>query len=510
MDSLETRAFIGILLELKILLRTKLSLFSSLLVLLVVSGVGLGLYVAERRYLIQRIEDSQTETVQTIVQVGREALSTQSALLLSSYLGLLQKSRGLSYAMVVDGEGRVLAHSNVVLVNQKPDDPAAAAALNARALLKQVVPGENDRTIDLALPIYLEGSRVGVARAGYSEAAVTKEVNEALRAARARIAAAAVASLFAGLFGAVLLARYLARPILRLREGARLIGHGELSHRIESISRDELGELAQEFNLMAEKLHELDQLKQDFVSNVTHELRSPLTSLRGYVEFLLRGDAGPVNEEQADNLIVIKNNAARLAKFIDNLLDVAKIEAYKVELHPEAVSMPGIAKEMAVLFRPQAEEKAITFAQDVPADVPAVWADADKLAEILINLLSNAFKFTPQEGRVTLAAREEGENVHITVKDTGVGIPAESLDKVFNKFEQVKPTEGLVRKTKGTGLGLTIVKGFIEAHKGRVWMESREGAGTTVHVTLPKAAAPEPEPDEDELFTNSDGNPSIS
>jgi signal transduction histidine kinase len=311
-------------------------------------------------------------------------------------------------------------------------------------------------------------------------------IKTALAAARWRIGGMAVTSLAAGFLGAVLLARYLTRPIQTLRDGAKKIGAGSLHHRLPVTSRDELGDLAQEFNVMAEKLEELDRLKQEFVSNVTHELRSPLTSLRGYVDFLLDAPDS-LTGDQKEQLIVIKNNAARLAKFIDNLLDVAKIEARKIELYPEAVSLPEMAQEMAVFFRPEARGKRIAFSSQLPPETPPVWADRDKLTEIFTNLLSNAFKFTPAGGRVALAVKDLGDAVAVSVSDTGIGIPAESVEKVFNKFEQVKPAEGLVRKTKGTGLGLTIVKGFVEAHKGRVWLESRVAEGTTVTFTLPKA-----------------------
>jgi len=471
---------------LKVTLRQKFTLFASLLVLVVASGVGVSLYLAERLYLVQRIQQSQIEMVQVLSQIGREALANNSELLLSSYLALVRRSRALSYAMVLAADGRILAHSNVILVGQKPTDPITRKALETQSLLRQVMDVSGDQLIDLSLPIYVSGRRGATARVGYSQSATRQLVDESLAAARRRIAFATAIALLFGLGGALLLAYYIARPIQHLRDGVREIGEGALHHRLEVTSRDELGDLAEEVNIMAQKLEELDQMKQDFVSNVTHELRSPLTSLRGYVEFLLRGDAGALNEEQTEQLIVVKNNAARLAKFIDNLLDVAKIEASKTELHPESVSLQKLCREMLVLFRPQAHEKNIEFAGAVPENVSPVWADADKTSEILINLLSNAFKFTPPQGRVTLSASDEGELVHVSVRDTGIGIPAASLQSVFNKFEQVKPTEGLVRKTKGTGLGLTIVKGFVEAQQGKVWLESQLNVGTTVHFTLPK------------------------
>jgi signal transduction histidine kinase len=470
----------------KISLRAKLTTYSSLLVLGVVFSVGASLYLTERYYLVQQAQQKHLEVVQFLAQVGREAAGNKNNLLLSSYLSLIGRSRALSYAMVLDSEGTVVAHSNVVEVGRRPTDPVGARALAATQLLRQVVDVGEDELVDLALPIYLEGRRIGTARVGYSRRATQAIVDEALQATRHRIALATALCLIFGILGAVLMAYAIFRPIEHLREGARKIGTGDLEHRISVVSRDELGELAEDFNIMAAKLQELDRLKQDFVSNVTHELRSPLTSLRGYVEFLLREGVGPLNDEQRENLIVVKNNALRLGRFIDNLLDVAKIESKKVELHPENISLRAAAEETRVVFRPQAEEKKIDVVNDIPKDLSPVWADPDKLAEILMNLVSNAVKFTPEGGRVTMQAREEDGAVRITVRDTGIGVPAQALESVFNKFEQVKPTQGLARKTKGTGLGLTIVKGFVEAHGGRVWIENPSGMGATVHFTLPR------------------------
>lgn len=470
----------------RISLRTKLSTYSSLLVLGVVLSVGISLYLAERYYLVQRAQQNHLETVQFLAQVGREAVTNKNDLLLSSYLSLIRRSRALSYAMVLGADGSVKAHSNVVELGRKPEDPVARRAQDSTVLLRQAVNVGEDQLIDLSQPIYLEGRRIGTARVGYSENITRNMVDEALQATRQRIALATALCVIFGVMCAVLMTYAIFRPIEHLREGAQKIGTGALEHRIEIVSRDELGELAEDFNIMAAKLQELDRLKQDFVSNVTHELRSPLTSLRGYVEYLLRDGAGPLKDEQRESLVVVKNNALRLARFIDNLLDVAKIEARKVELHREEIDLSVLAEEMRVVFRPEAKERGITLANEVPAGLGRLWADADKVTEILTNLVSNAFKFTPNGGRVTISAQDDGDKVHAQVSDTGEGLPPEALETVFNKFEQVKPTSGLARKTKGTGLGLTIVKGFVEAHDGKVWIESAPGRGTTVHFTLSK------------------------
>jgi signal transduction histidine kinase len=466
-------------------LRTKLVAHSTLLVLVAVVGVGVSLYIAEKRYLIQRFDQSQEDNVNSLVQIRREAVTAQNDQLLLSYLSLLRRSRALSYAMIQDNTGRVVAHTNPAFVGQRLTDPLSLRAIEATSLLRQQG-GATDDVVDLALPIMQGFTRMGIARVGYSQTSMGLLVGQALEAAHHRIVIAGLLAIGFGVVVAVMLSLLLTRPIGLLRDGAHKIGEGNLDHRIRITTRDELGELAHEFNVMATKLQELDQLKQDFVSNVTHELRSPLTSLRGYVELLLREGAGAINEEQREFLIVIKNNSVRLARFIDNLLDVAKIEAGKIELHPERIRLQDLALEMTVVFRPLAQEKDITFLTDFPPRLRPIHADADKLLEVMTNLLSNAFKFTPAQGKVTLAATEEEGNVHILIKDTGIGIPPESLGIIFNKFEQVKPTQGLARKTKGSGLGLTIVKGIVEAHGGRVWIESQMNQGTTVHVLLPQ------------------------
>jgi len=473
----------------KISLRLKLTAFSTLLILAVVSGVGLSVYWSERLYLIKRFAQTQEDTLNFLVQMKRESVASQNAQMLNSYLSLLRRNRALSYAMIQDKDGRVTAHTNTALINTIASDDVTANAVKATSLLQQTLGASGD-IVDLALPV-LQGTRyLGVARVGFSQQTMTQLVDQLLQSARNRIVLAALISLAGGILLAVALSFLFDRPIRHLRDGAHRIGEGHLDHQIKITTSDELGDLANEFNVMANKLKEVAKLKQDFVSNVTHELRSPLTSLRGYVELLLKGSAGRINEEQRDYLIVIKNNAVRLARFIDNLLDVAKIEAHKIEIHPETIKLQDVALETVVLFRPMAEEKKIEFVVSLPPQLPPLHADADKLLEILTNLVSNAIKFTPPEGRVTLAGEEENEFIHIRVQDTGSGIPPENLDTVFNKFEQVKPTRGLARKTKGTGLGLTIVKGFVEAHGGRVWVESQVDQGTTMHVLLPKSPLP--------------------
>jgi histidine kinase len=178
----------------------------------------------------------------------------------------------------------------------------------------------------------------------------------------------------------------------------------------------------------------------------------------------------------------------RLGRFIDNLLDVAKIESKKLKLTPEPMDLYALAREMQVLFKPQLDEKKITLTNNVPSTLSKAFVDKDKLAEVLINLTSNAIKFTPEQGRIQFSATEGPNHIEMGIHDSGVGIPADMIGKLFNKFEQVKANEGLARQHKGTGLGLTITKGIIEAHGGKIWIKSPGplGKGTAFFFTIPK------------------------
>lgn len=469
-------------------IKSKLSLLTSILILAVLTGVGFSLYMAEKYYLIRQIKSNQEQAIQGLAQISKEAFITNDDLLLINYVRFLTRSSALSYSVVTENTGKVRVHSKVELIGTYLNDPVSQKAQKSQTMVRQMFKGPSGPQIDISIPIIIGGVRSGTARVGYSESALALYVEQALQAARLRIIVAVAVALILGLSGAKVLSAVISRPIEILRYGARQIGEGKLDFTLPILTQDELGELAKEFNIMAAKLKELDQMKQDFVSNVTHELRSPLTSIRGYIDFLTRGDAGPLSGKQSEFLITVKNNVTRLGRFIDQLLDVAKIEAHRLEIAPVAVDLQRIAQDMAAFFTPQSRENNITFEINVPSTLPPVWADPEKLEEVFINLLTNAFKFTPKNGKVTLTATDSIENernVTVSIRDTGIGIPKESQEKIFDKFVQVRQ-EGQL-KSKGTGLGLAIVKGIIEAHNGKIWVESEARAGSNFLFTIPKA-----------------------
>lgn len=476
-------------------LKKKLTISAGLLALLVAGALSYHIRAGQKKAVVERMEANRLDTLKALRQVAREAILVDDDTDMVNYVNLLKRSQTTAYAMVLYPDGRVRVHTDPLLIGKTLSDEPAQKALAHRArqtpLTQRLSSDDGRPVLDLSIPVVIgvdPGEFKGTARIGFDQKASDMILREALQEVDRRIIAAFGVALVIGLVGAYLLALLITRPIGILRRGAQRIGEGKLDHRIVVNTRDELRELADEFNLMAQKLGELDQMKQDFVSNVTHELRSPITSIRGYIDLLLQGAGGSLTELQADYLSVIKNSTVRLGRFIDNLLDVAKIEAHKLRLSPESQHLFPLAHEMEVLFKPQMDEKKIRFVNAVPKNLPPAFADKDKLAEVLINLTSNAIKFTPDNGEIRLSAVEGPNYLEMSLQDSGVGIPKDAAAKLFNKFEQVKSSQGLARKQKGTGLGLTIAKGIIEAHGGKIWVESPPpaGQGTVFHFTVPK------------------------
>ncbi len=243
---------------------------------------------------------------------------------------------------------------------------------------------------------------------------------------------------------------------------------------------------------------EVDRLKSEFVATVSHELRTPMTSIKGYADLLLLGAAGEVSEQQQYFLEVIKQNADRLSTLVNDLLDISRIDQQRVVLQLERVAASDVLQETLEHLRERVKDKKreMTLALDRPeaADL-TVWGDARKLAQIMANLADNAFNYTLPGGTVTLGARPglDTDTVILSVADTGIGIPPEVGDRVFERFFRGDEAQELVMDTPGTGLGLSIVKEYVEMLHGRIWYESEPGRGTTFYVELPATGAATPD-----------------
>lgn len=346
-------------------------------------------------------------------------------------------------------------------------------------------------------------------------------------------------------------------PVSQLSEGAYLIGHGHLDHRLDIKTGDELEKLAHEFNTMAEnlsisqeklkrwndelreevakrtseleetnaelheskddlqkslqqvmalnnelqtnreelskrnddlasanvRLREMDRLKSEFLANMSHELRTPLTAIIGFSELLVDRVMGEINDEQAGCIENVLTSGQHLLKLINDILDLSKIEAGKMELHLETFELSFIIDFVRKTISSLAEKKGLALKVDIAEDIPHIYADPGKIKQLLINLVGNAIKFTPEGGTITIGAEFKDGCFIISVADTGIGIRQEDRDRIFQEFQQAEGSTS--REYGGTGLGLTLTRKLTEMHGGKIELESEHGKGSKFTVYIP-------------------------
>lgn len=261
-----------------------------------------------------------------------------------------------------------------------------------------------------------------------------------------------------------------------------VIGIAVENARLYSESKENLEKLQKTY----EELKTLDRMKDEFMSNVSHELKTPLISIKGYSELLYDEKLGGRLDEQKKSLEAIIRNADRLTRLINSILFITRFQSGKIEFRSKSVDIDEIMQISIEDLKNPMDKKQITFEKELSA-VSRLRGDKDRLVEVITNLLDNAIKFTPVGGKITLKALDEGENVHITISDNGIGIPADIIPKLFTRFYQVDASTS--RKYGGTGLGLYITKTIIDATGGKIWIESEVQKGTTVHILIPAAKA---------------------
>ena len=236
--------------------------------------------------------------------------------------------------------------------------------------------------------------------------------------------------------------------------------------------------------------HEVEQMKSEFVSLVSHELRTPLTSIIGFITLILDGKTGEINRKQYESLSRAHRQSERLAALINDLLDISRIEAGRIEMKREQVQIDWVAERRIEELRPQADEKAITLLLNTKPNLPLLIADTDRIGQVFINLIGNAIKFTPNGGKVTVRISAYSRNgsgpggFHVEIIDTGPGIPPDEREKIFDKFHQLASTR--MHQQGGTGLGLSIASGIVEAHGGKLWVDAGDnGQGCNFQFFIP-------------------------
>jgi len=315
----------------------------------------------------------------------------------------------------------------------------------------------------------------------------------------------AVFSLMAAGLLSFLLIRSITRPIDLLRKGTHEIAEGRFLHRVDLATRDELGELADAFNEMAYQLKRLDDLKAEFIALVSHELKTPLTSMKEAVGLLLEEAVGPISPKQERLLLINAAGIDKLTGFVEDILNLTGMEGGLTPLYCTRFDVQGLLQKKLDTFRLLADKKQVRLSATYrPDPLPQVYGDAERIRQVLANLLSNAIFFTPHGGEVALQVEYTSSRVFLSrlrevsklesskqwlkvkISDTGEGIPKEEWNRVFDKFYQIQKDSN---RSTGSGLGLTIAKHIVEAHGGSIWVESSSEKGTTFVFVLPQDEA---------------------
>lgn len=294
---------------------------------------------------------------------------------------------------------------------------------------------------------------------------------------------AALAATIVAVALSIYLSRSVIAPLHAMSIATQNIAEGHYDKRVQVQGEDELAQLATRFNQMAEKLDQVELMRQRLIGDVSHELRTPLTAIKGSMEGLMDG----VLLADHETFFQIHAEADRLNRLVDDLQELSRVEAHAYELDIQPLEVSLMVKTVAKRLAPQFESKHITLNLDVDAGLPPAFADEDRAVQVLTNLTGNALQYTPEDGKVTISARQINNEIRISVHDTGVGIPAEHLQHVFDRFYRVDKSRSR-RSGGGSGIGLTIARALVEAQGGKLQVESPSNdMGSTFTFTMKKA-----------------------
>jgi signal transduction histidine kinase len=277
------------------------------------------------------------------------------------------------------------------------------------------------------------------------------------------------------------LSRRILSPVKELRSAAQRLGKGDFSQRVDIKDKSEIGELASTFNSMAGNLQRDEQLRQHMVSDIAHELRSPLTNVRGYLEAINDGIMKP----DKATISSIYEETILLSRLVNDLQELSLAEAGELKLYCQPEEVGELVRQSINAVQAKAVEKGLELSADIPAGLPQVNIDSLRIKQVLLNLIENALAHTAAGGTINVSARPGPDSIEVSVSDTGEGIPAEEVANIFERFHRVDKSRS--RSTGGSGLGLTIARYIIEEHQGKIWASSELGKGSRFSFTLPVA-----------------------
>ena len=335
------------------------------------------------------------------------------------------------------------------------------------------------RLIRTGTPILVDGKQVGTLLTSYRLSSFNPEEALFLQRTNQALVLGVLGAMLVALLLGILLASGLTRPLKALTQAAQSIAQGHLEQKVVVKSEDEIGQLAAAFNRMSEEVARVNQLRRQMTADIAHDLRTPLTVIGGYVEAMRDGVLQPTESR----LTMIYTEIERLQDLVGDLRMLSQADAGELPLHPQRISPRALLERSAALFQHKAEQQQVMLSMSVDGDLPDILVDEARMMQVLDNLLSNAFRYTPMGGKIHLSAAVQGDKVILSVEDNGSGISADELPYIFDRFHRGDKSRH--SETGESGLGLAIVKALVEAHHGAIRAESREGEGTTIIIEIP-------------------------
>ena len=446
-----------------------------LLIVLVVSVLG-GVFAALMwNYYYGSAQSSVKQRAESALSLHSRSLSSLTVQDQGDYMLQYMVESGIRLQLL-DSTGQIRIDSDGFApdIRYTTADVKAAIA-GTTGSWRGVDPYYGERVMSVTIPLWNETRVVSMLRYSASLQQVDAMVSLLIRMAAA--VGVGVVLLFLGL--SLFLAQRIVKPIRELTRAARYMADGDWTRRAIHRNDDEIGQLADTFNAMVIELSKREKLKDDFISSISHELRTPLTSIKGWSETLKESEPTEDDEEVKLGLSIISKETERLSGLVEDLLDFSKLSARTMELHSEVLDFNGPVKETVNQLAVREEHMRVRILASYSNGPIVVRGDANRLKQVIINLIDNALKFTPAGGTIRVATTTEQDSAKLTVADTGCGIEAEDLPHVTEKFYKASTGQG------GSGLGLAICKEIIELHGGQLAIDSERGAGTIVTIRVP-------------------------
>lgn len=468
-------------------LYSKLVLIMLVLILSLLSVVGAflmneirGFFLEDFYEKMKTVFESRDLSVNLYAAADSPDAPTRLAGIIQAYAGELGiDSRSRNYYILNGSTGAVLSGSGSE--TQLPATPNILTAISGEA---GYLSDQSAAYMDVALPI--SGSSGSYIIYVNDNKSTVSGLSHALFGI---IAQSMLIGLAISVVLSLLLAKAIVTPIQKLTQAANKVASGDFSQKPETNAKDEIGVLTQTFNEMADRLENtLDSLtrseamRKEFVANVSHELRTPITNIRSYAETLQDNQDIP-DETRRNFLNVIVSESDRMTKIVQDLLTLSRFDAGSFEFNFERFSFKSSIEDVYSAMQLEAQKHSHTFTLEFKTDIPDIVGDRARIEQVLMNMVSNAIKYTKDGGFIRITAGQDGSNVWVTVKDNGIGIPEEDVPKVFDRFYRVDKARS--RESGGTGLGLSIAHEIVHRHQGMVGLTSRLGKGTSITVTLP-------------------------